>query len=130
MTSLRLNRVIRAGEFAEIFGLRSSSNEMRFLEVWKGFWNGKFWISTLVASYGSDGNCVNIWWVVKFPASRDVEERQLRHRSSILHVSVLLHNTNKSKDDSMDSRYDGSCGGRFARGSGGDDLRRTQSLFQ
>ena len=87
-------------------------------------------ISTLVASYGLDGNCVNLWWVVKIPASRDVEESQLQHRSSILHVSVLLHNTNKSKDDSMDSRYDGSCGDRFARGSGGDDLRRTQSLFQ
>ena len=37
-------------------------------------------------------------------------------------------NTNKSKNDSMDSRYDGSCGDWFARGSGGDDLRRTQSF--
>ena len=72
-------------------------------------------ISTLVASYGLDGNCVNLWWVVKIRASSDVEERQLRHRSSILHVSVLLHNTNKSKDDSMDSRYDGSCGDQLAK---------------
>ncbi|KAF3524713.1 hypothetical protein F2Q69_00048789 [Brassica cretica] len=57
-------------------------------------------ISTLVVWYDSYDNIVDLRWIVKIPALSDDEERQLRRRF-LLHISVLLQNTNKSKDDSI-----------------------------
>ncbi|KAF3519298.1 hypothetical protein DY000_02061146 [Brassica cretica] len=57
-------------------------------------------ISTLVAWYDSYDNIMGLRWIVKIPALSDDEEWQLRRRF-LLHISVLLQNTNKSKDDSI-----------------------------
>ncbi|KAL0677348.1 hypothetical protein Bca4012_005329 [Brassica carinata] len=61
-------------------------------------------ILVLVAWYGSYGNGADLRWIVRIPASSDGEERHLR-RHSLLHVSVPLRNTNKSKDEITLSLY-------------------------
>ena len=58
-----------------------------------------------------DGVSCILWWLtvgVGVDRHHDDEVRRLQHRSSLLHVSAPLCNTNKSNDGSMIISYNGS----------------------